>query len=297
MVIKELKIDLKAKNSAITIRGRRDVLSSTVDGNWATLFKGRGMEFTGFRQYTYSDDASSIDWRASLRSKDTLVRVFEEFKNFNVYFYLDTSNSMLFTSGNQFKAEYAANVLFSLADEASRSGEAIGLGMFNDGMISNIQPTFGKGMHMRFEHLLTDKENYGGVRDFKKSMLQLVSTLTSRSIVILISDFIGLPSDWQRYMSMIATKHHIIGVMIRDQRDRHLPKSGQFAIKDPNSDETMYIDTAQYKDEYEKITREDEQRVIRTFKKLRSNCLVLENESDFVPQIKQFFNKLSHVEN
>ena len=146
MAVKELNIDLNPSHPHIIIKGRRDVLSKTVEGNWATLFKGSGMEFTGFRAYSYSDDASMIDWRASLRSKSLLVREFEEFKNYNVYFLLDTSNNMLFSSEKIMKAEFAAHILYSIANEALESGDANGMGMFNDGMIDIVMPAFGKGM-------------------------------------------------------------------------------------------------------------------------------------------------------
>lgn len=297
MVIRDLKLNFQSSRSNLIIRGRRDVLSRSLEGSWATLFKGRGMEFTGYRQYTFSDDASAIDWRATLRSKDILVREFEEFKNYNVYFFLDTSNTMLFSSGELFKAEYGANVLFNIAEEASASGDAIGLGMFNDQLKGMIQPAFGKGMRLRMKQVLLNKENYGGKKDFRKSMLQLSSILGERSIIILISDFLGLPDDWAKYISMLSRQHHVMGVMIRDERDRFLPKSGQFYIKDPNSNETIYIDVADFKDKYKNMAKESEERVVSVFKRVRSDCLILENEDkNYLVEMRKFFNKLSSLE-
>jgi len=297
MAIKELKLNLENSKSHITITGRREVLSKTLEGSWATLFKGRGMEFTGYRQYSYTDDASTIDWRATLRSKETLVRVFEEYKNYNIYFYLDTSNSMLFTSGEFFKAEFGAGIMYSLSEEANASGDAVGMGMFNDSLKETIQPAYGRGMRPRFVKLLNNKENYGGIRDFKKSILQLSASLGERSIIIILSDFLGLPDDWSKYISMLSEEHHVMGIMIRDKRDRFLPTSGQFFLKDPNSDSTIYVDAKQFAQEYADLSKESEQKVISVFKKVRSDCLILENETpDPKSEIRKFFNKLSHLE-
>jgi uncharacterized protein (DUF58 family) len=297
MAVKELILNLNPSRPKVIIKGRYDVLSKTVEGSWATLFKGRGMEFTGYRQYSYTDDASSIDWRASLRSKDLLVREYEEYKNYNVYFFLDTSNSMLFTSETYFKVEFAAHILYSIAFEASNSGDSIGIGMFNTKIKENVMPTFGKTIMSRLAKTLTNKENYGGPRDFRKSALQLSSILQIPSVVILISDFIGLPEDWDKYLELLSKTHHVIGIMIRDKRDMELPSSGQFSIKDPNSDETILFDAKQFKKEYAELSKKNQESIVKKFKRIRSDCLVLENEDkEYLDKIRKFFNKLYHIE-
>ncbi len=293
MAIKELHLNLKDKRHGTEIRGRREILSRAVEGNWATIFKGRGMEFTGFRSYTFSDDASLIDWKATLRAKQTLIREYEEFKNFNVVFMLDTSNSMLFSTGKKFKAEFAAELVYSLSQAAFDSGDAIGLGMFNDKLVAHINPGFGSGMKSRFELTLSNKKFYGGTKDLKRSLLEMNSFLRDRSIIVIVSDFLGMDENWEKYLSMIAHRHMVIGLMIRDVRDRELPPSaGQYFLKDPNTDSTMYVDSADFAKEYKEISQENEEYVRRAFKKLRSGCLLMINEQDDPRMIQQFFSNL-----
>lgn len=293
MAIDELNLNLKDKRHGVEITGKREILSQAVEGNWATIFKGRGMEFTGFRAYTYSDDASLIDWKATLRAKQTLIREYEEFKNFNVIFMLDTSNSMLFSTGKKFKAEFGAELVYSLSQAAFDSGDAIGLGMFSDHLLAHILPGFGTGMKSRFELTLSNKEYYGGVKDLKKSLLELNSILLDRSIIVIVSDFLGMDENWEKYLSMIAHKHMVIGLMVRDIRDRELPKhAGQYFIKDPNTDETMYMDAYDFAKEYKEKTLENEAYILRAFKKLRSGCLLMVNEEDDPRRIQQFFSSL-----
>jgi len=86
MPIKELKIDLTPHIKKIKLKARRDILNRMLEGNWSTVFKGEGLEFAGYRAYTYGDDASKIDWGASLRAHETLVRELEEYHNFNIFF-------------------------------------------------------------------------------------------------------------------------------------------------------------------------------------------------------------------
>ncbi|MGM5481378.1 MAG: DUF58 domain-containing protein [Nanobdellota archaeon] len=294
MALKKLNLDFDSHHPNIEIVGRRDVLSRSVEGSWATSFKGQGMEFTGYRAYTYSDDASLIDWRASLRAKETLVREFEEFKNFKVVFFLDVSNSMLFTTTDKLKAEYGAELIYTLSQSAAKAGDAIGLVMCSDKLIASIEPSFGKGIRYQFERILSDPKNYGGVKDFKRSVLELNSILADSAIIIMVSDFLGLPDDWQEYLSLLSMRHHVMGVMLKDKRDRDFSDlSGQFVLKDPNSNESKYIDIKHYEKEYKRQARAHEKYVRGVFKKLRSDCTLILNGEPYDKSLTRFFEELS----
>lgn len=299
MPIDKLRVDLAKKSSSFQVVGRPEVLSRTVEGNWATNFKGRGLEFTGYRHYTFSDDASLIDWKASLRSKETLLREFEEFKNFKVLFALDTSDGMLFSSSaEKFKAEFAAEILFIISQAAMQSGDAIGLAIFNSFIVSSLEPSFGAGMRLMFERELLNTKNYGGVRNFKKSLLQINSMMVEPGIIMIFSDFLDHFEEWQRYISLLAARHQVFGMVILDERDLKLPEGdGQFFLKDPSSGETMYVDNKQFAKEYEKLSSEHIKRVRNAFKKVQGDCLVLKNGVDPTNDLKRFFNKQERLVN
>jgi uncharacterized protein (DUF58 family) len=296
MAVKDLRVSFENELTQINIVGRREILSKTVEGSWATTFKGSGLEFTGYRPYTYSDDASMIDWKASLRSKDVLVREFEEYKNFNVVFCLDVSNSMLFTSGELFKAEYGAQLVHSLSQSAFLAGDAIGLFMFSDKVQVSLRPSYGSGMRGRFERFLKDNKMYGGKRDFKRSLLEINSMLADSAIIIIVSDFFGEPGEWKKYLGILGMNHQVIGLMIKDKRDMTLPKSsGQFVVKDPNGVGSLYIDTRDYAKEYEALGKNHVNMMRKIFKRLKSDCVLIENESDAYEAIKKFFSSQARV--
>ena len=294
MAVKELHIDLDSRPLQAEVVGSRRVLSQDVEGDWATSLKGQGIEFTGYRSYTYSDDASTIDWRASLRAKEILVREFEEYKNFNVVFVLDVSDTMLFTSTDKLKAEYGAEILFSLATAASEGGDAIGLAMTSHDLLASVQPSFGKGISEQFRKLLLNPEHYGGKKDFKKTVLKLNTILKDHAVIIFISDFLGLPKDWSKYLSLLAMQHHVIGLMLKDKRDQTLDGvSGQFFLKDPQSGESKYIDVKLYQKEYKQIAKEQEEYVVNVFKKLKGDCVKITNGEPYETSIRRFFESLS----
>ncbi len=296
MVVKDLRVELRPKTKKSDIYARRQVLSKILEGIWATSFKGRGIEFAGYRKYTYDDDASLIDWKASLRSKDILVREFEEYKTFSIFFLFDVSDSMLFSSTDKLKAEYAAEMIFSLADALLRVGDAVGMAMFNDDLVSVILPDIGSGVIDRFEKELSNPKNYGGGFDFKKAVKESISLLSSNAIIIIVSDFIGLPESWQKYISMIGGYFEVIALMVRDVRDRELPHGRAFfTIKDPYSDDSIFINVDDFRKQYHELVLEQEKTVKNTFESVKGGFALITTDNDFVDPIIRLFKKRRFV--
>ncbi len=290
--LKELDVDLVERIRKLDIIARKNTLTQTLEGNWTTLFKGRGMEFAGYRTYSYGDDASMIDWKASLRAKQILIKEYEEEKNLKVFFFVDVSNSMLFTSTSRLKCEYAIELVATMTQGILRSGDAVGLGLFNNKMVTRIEPNIGKVMQYRIIRDLMNVKNYGGNFDFKKAIMYLLSFLKGRALVIIISDFLGMDQNWRKYLELAADKWEIIGIMIRDPRDRMLPKNtGQFILEDPFSDQKLYVDVNQYKKKYEDYVKKEEEEIEKGFNATKSSFIKLSTTEDFHKPIIKFFRR------
>lgn len=292
MTIKELQLNLNPRFKEVKLKARMDILNKALEGNWNTIFKGQGMEFAGYRAYTFSDDATKIDWGASLRAHETLVRELEEYHNFNVFFLMDVSNSMLFSSTGRLKAEYAAELTFSLAHSIMQSGDAIGLGMFSDHLVAKIAPALGKQVYSRMSRELMNKENYGGNFDIEKVLLYVSSFLKDRSMIIIISDFIGLKEGWNKYLHIIGGRYDIIGIMVRDPRDDEMPDfGGQFLVEDPYSDKKMFIDSKQYANIYKAQNKKDEEFIKNCFEKSKLGFISLKTDQEFQEPVINYFRK------
>jgi len=292
MPVKEFKVDLVPHLKVIKLKARIDVLNRALEGNWNTIFKGQGLEFAGYRAYTYGDDASKIDWGASLRAHEVLVRELEEFRNFNIFFLVDVSNSMLFSSTGKLKAEYTAELTFSLCYAMMQSGDAIGLGMFTDKLVTKIPPSMGKGVYYRISRELTNPNNYGGNFDLLKVLRYVSSFLNERSLIIIISDFIGMKPGWNRYLNILSRKYDIMGIMVRDPRDIEMPKvAGQFYVEDPFSKEKLCIDSHQYAKKYAADNAKDMDFIRHSFEKAKLGFVNLRTDQDFQEPLLRYFRK------
>ena len=58
---------------------------------YKVLFRGKGLEFDSYRDFTQDDDASFIDWKASKRANKLLVRQYIEERDLKIFFVIDGS--------------------------------------------------------------------------------------------------------------------------------------------------------------------------------------------------------------
>src|SRR5829696_6400960 len=71
----------------------RQAINTHMQGNFHSVFKGSGLEFSDVRSYQYGDDVRTIDWNVSAKGHGTFVKTFKEEKEQTVFFILDVSAS------------------------------------------------------------------------------------------------------------------------------------------------------------------------------------------------------------
>lgn len=297
MPIKELLVELDASKASAELRAKRRVLSRVLEGLWTTLLKGRGMEFAGYRQYTYGDDASRIDWNATLRGNQTLVREYEEYKTVNVFFMLDLNDSMLFTTQEKLKCEYAAELMFHFAKAVTDIDDAVGYALYTNDIMKHQLPTIGMNVITHLEQELSNGKNYGGDADFKRVMMLVSGLLRERSLIVIISDFVMLPIGWELYIKSLSTRFDLIGIMVRDPRDSELAEERTQAIlQDPmNENDRMLVDFKQYAGLYEDEVTRNETYVESVFGKAKAGFLKIDTTVEPLSQLIQYFKKRARI--
>src|SRR3989344_2310765 len=202
--MKKLKLDIKDLANRLDINTKK-LFNSTLAGNYKTAYKGSGLEFYGFRKYTINDDSKNIDWRASVRANDLLVREFIEERSLNVFFLLDASSTMLFGTRNKIKAQYAAELIASMSYAIIHSSDSVGIGMFNKALIKNFLPASGDKQYYTILQNLVDLNLYGNGFDLVKPLKYYTDKLPRGSIFFIVSDFIGLRGDeWIRILNVAS---------------------------------------------------------------------------------------------
>jgi uncharacterized protein (DUF58 family) len=292
MPLKEFKAKLIPEIKELNLFIQKNLLSSAMSGELVSSLKGQGIEFEDYRDYSVQDDAQRIDWRASKRAQRLLVREYRLDINFDVFLMIDVSESMLFASTQKLKCEYAAQVACSLFYGIIQTGNSVGFGLFNEGLQRINKPFLGKKQFYLFTREISNPKIYGGKKDMGKAMQQALTILDKRALIIIISDFITHDESWVQFFKILAERHEVIGIMVRDPRDIHLPKdAGQFVMEDPFSKDRIYVDTANYFEEYEQYNLKQLKLVQAVFEHNKSSLLELTTDVHYLNPMLQFLRK------
>lgn len=265
---------------------------------YRTIFRGKGLEFDTYRNFEPDDDASLIDWKASLRSNNIVVRKYIEERDLKVYLIVDCSGSVLFGSENKLKAEFNAELAVALSYLVLEGEDKVGLIMLNDDVVKFIEAKKGKKQFELIQEVLKDTKHYQGSFNLKKAIDRVLDTIKSEyTIFIIISDFLDLKKDVTRKMKFLGNKFETIAIMSRDKLDNAIPNFGQqVALTDPTSGKTLIIDPKSVDKMYKKIVDTHKKRLKQVF--LDSNIDLLElniNEPFFLP-VSQFLRSRSRGE-
>ena len=289
---KKLKVDLYSslKKLDIIIRG---LVTTRIMGSYRSLFKGKGLEFEDYRVYTPNDDASLIDWKATARSDEILIKEFKEERNVEVFFLIDASSSMVFGSTPKLKVEYTAEVVAALAYAILNAGDRVGFALFTDKIIKKVPAIGGERQFHILGKTLVDPDTYGGNFDFNEAIRFLLNYLKQTSVVIIVSDFIGLKnSDWVKNLKILSKKMDTIALMVRDPRDKTLlPETGQVVVADPYSKKELIIDTGLIAYKYEKEVKLQEKQIRDNFRQTEAELIELTTDKPFINPIIEMFKK------
>ncbi len=257
---------------------------------YKNIFRGKGLEFDSYRVFQPDDDASLIDWKATLRSNQILAKKYIEERELNVYFLVDVSNSMLFGSGDKLKAEYAAEFVASLAHLVLGSGDKIGLVMFSDEVVKILRPARTKNQFALFTKFLGDSSLYGGGFDINKAISHVLQTVKSPyTIFILVSDFIRTKKKSLDDLRLMGSRFESLAVMIRDRFDEDLPDEGyQLAVQDPYSGKQMILDPGIAREKYRKNVIKQKLLIRDMMRKSRIDLLELITDKSFVISVSSF---------
>ena len=288
--MKKLKLDLKPMVKKFEIFTKKNTISE-LSGDYTSLFKGKGLDFAGYRDYTHMDDAGKIDWKASLRSNKLLIKEMEEERNSQVFFLFDVSNSMLFASTNKLKCEYAAEIVASLSFAILRAGDSVGLAMFSDSINKILPLSMGPQHYYKIIKEVSNPANYGGNFDFGKTLKFLNTYLPKNSIVVVISDFIGLTDSWKTHFKVSSKKFDfLLLLMIRDPVDNVLPEdTGQITLEDPFSRSKLLIDPNMMYKTYNLRSKEIKDKIKKEFLMAGCDTLELITNKPFEKEISNFF--------
>src|SRR6188472_336944 len=233
-----LPADLMRKVKRIEIATNR-LVDQGVAGDYHAVFKGLGMEFAEVRPYQPGDDIRSIDWNVTARMGTPFVKKFVEERDLTIFLVVDVSGSLSFGSRAILKRELSAEIAALLAFAALRNQDRVGAALVSDRLELFLEPRRRRTHVLRLVREILDRPAQGGT-DLEKGIDAVLATLKRRSVLFLISDFLGSPCS--RALKAAAARHDLIVVEIVDPRDQEVPEVGPVVLRDAETGQLALVD-------------------------------------------------------
>lgn len=191
--------------------------SCVLDGSYASVYKGKSMNFDELREYVTGDDVKDIDWKASSRSGKTLVRQFIAEKKHNIMFVFDTNRRMLANSKeHDEKRELAIMGAGTLALFVNRNNDFIGATYSTEKSLNHFPFKSGLG---NIELMLEDyyksvtPDNHS---DLNKALEYIIRNYKRKMIIFIVSDLEGLRSISETTLKRIKVMNDVLMINIAD---------------------------------------------------------------------------------
>lgn len=286
------KAELARRIKRLEIKTTR-LVANIFGGEYHSVFKGRGIDFDEVREYQEGDDVRLIDWNVTARMDRLFVKKFVEERELTIMLAVDVSASLSFGSRGRLKRELAAEFAAAIALSAMQNHDRVGLFLFSDGPERFVPPKRGRPHVLRMIRDLLVFEPEGRKTRYAESLGYFQKVVGGRAIVFLISDFIDL--EFEAPLKGLLAKHDVIAVTLCDPRELELPDVGLIEVVDPETGETMLVDTgdAKVRERYARRARDLAGNRSAMFRSLGVDELVLRTDQNYVKPLAEFFERRS----
>jgi uncharacterized protein (DUF58 family) len=279
---------LKKQIRHLEIRSNK-LVNEIFAGQYQSVFKGQGIEFAEVREYQIGDDFRSIDRNVSARHGKPFIKLFAEERELTVLFLIDVSASQNFGSLDKLKSEIVAEVSALLAFSSLKNNDRIGMLSFTDRVEKIIKPRKGKNNILRIINEILSSSPEGVKTSISKALKAINEIWTKRAIVFLVSDF--QDENYEKDLAVTAKRHDLICIRIEDERESSIPKIGLIEIRDPETNETIIVDSSSLADSFKLKALEFKDRTDKIFKKSEVGVINLNSKDSYVKPIIRFFKE------
>jgi len=278
----------KVRRIEITMR---NLVNSQFAGEYSSVFKGRGIEFSEVREYQPEDDIRMIDWNVTARMGHPYIKKYTEERELVVMLLFDASSSTDFGTVSQTKSEIATEICALLALSAIRNGDKVGLVIFTDRVELFVPPRKGRKHVLRVIRELLYFTPVHTQTNISRVLEYVNRIVRRRSVVFLISDFID--DGYYKALKVTNKKYDLIAIKITDPRELAIPKVGLIELEDIETGEQILVDTnlSDNRMKFMQLNRQIAQSRLDMFQSLKIDLIEISTDESYIKSLVNFFQK------
>ncbi|MGS2807817.1 DUF58 domain-containing protein [Nocardia sp. MW-W600-9] len=221
---RQARVDVPARVRALPPFRSERLLRSKVkrlhhlEGRNVANTRGQGTEFDSFREYVAGDDVRSIDWRATARAADVLVRTWRPERNRHVLMVLDTGRAGAGRVGDGTRLDSSIEAALLLGGLAAAAGDTVDLLAYDRRVRAEVTGAGGHQLPLKLMHTLAgvtpqlvDTDTTGLVRT-------VISRVRRRALIVWFTSLDG-PTVTEHLLPALPTltkRHRVLIVSVTD---------------------------------------------------------------------------------
>ena len=226
-------LGLAGRQASLTVPGRLRVLPEfasrrhlpsrlarlkELDGRAAVQVRGPGTEFDSLREYVIGDDVRSIDWRATARRSDVVVRTWRPERDRRVLIVLDTGRTSAVRVLDAPRIDASIEAALLLAALATKAGDRVELIVFDRRVRGRVASATGPRVMAAFADTLALAEPALVETDWPGVVAQVRERLSQRALVVLLSalDPAAIEQGLLGVVGQLTDRHQVVLASVAD---------------------------------------------------------------------------------
>ncbi|WP_230415891.1 DUF58 domain-containing protein [Micromonospora tarapacensis] len=214
-----------------------------IDGTQVGRGRGPGTEFDALREYVSGDDVRSIDWRASARRAEVLVRTWRPERDRRLICVLDTGRTSAVRLGDEPRLDASIDATLLLTALAARAGDRVEVLAADATTRVSVGAAERPAQWGRLAHALAPLQPALVETDFRRIAGELLRRHRPRSLVVLLTALEpgALGEGLLPVLPRLAARHRVLVAAAQD------PVLTRLASEPPRRVEDAYAAAAAWR--------------------------------------------------
>ncbi|ROQ36616.1 uncharacterized protein (DUF58 family) [Frondihabitans sp. PhB188] len=189
-----------------------------LDGRTSVMVRGQGTEFDSLREYVRGDDVRSIDWRATARRSDLMVRTWRPERDRRVVMVVDSGRTSAARVGDEPRLDTAFEAALLLGALATRAGDRVDLAIADRRVRARVQGASGADLLSQMVSAMAPVDPELVETDWAAVPALVRSITTQRSLVVLCTtlDTPGAARSLLAAVPQLASRHLVVVASVTD---------------------------------------------------------------------------------
>ncbi|MDO4665769.1 MAG: DUF58 domain-containing protein [Actinomycetaceae bacterium] len=189
-----------------------------ITGRAIANIRGQGTEFDSLREWVDGDDVRSVDWRASARSNDLVVRTWRPERDRQIAIIMDTSRTCAARVGDTTRLEMQMDAALLLGAVAAKAGDHVSLLAGSTTLESSVLRPGPTTTLARFSKAMVDLEPHLVEADWARLTAETTRIGRKLSLLVLLThlDPTTVAESMLSALKYMTTKHHVVIASVKD---------------------------------------------------------------------------------